>query len=69
MYTRSLMQTEDIEAQRELLNRVSDAVDAGTIITTVNREIGTVNAANLKEAHAFQESGGAIGKTVLEGFG
>ena len=34
MYTRSLMQTEDIEAQRELLNRVSDAVDAGTIITT-----------------------------------
>ena len=69
MYTRSLMQTEDIEAQRELLNRVSDAVDAGTIITTVNREMGTVNAANLKEAHAFQESGGAIGKTVLEGFG
>ena len=69
MYTRSLMQTEDIEAQRELLNRVSDAVDAGTIITTVNREMGTVNAANLKKAHAFQESGGAIGKTVLEGFG
>ena len=68
MYTRSLMQTEDIEAQRELLNRVSDAVDAGTIITTVNREMGTVNAANLKEAHAIQESGSAIGKTVLEGF-
>lgn len=68
MYTRSLMQTEDIEAQRELLNRVSDAVDAGTITTTANRKMGTINAANLKEAHAFQESGSAIGKTVLEGF-
>lgn len=68
MYTRSLMQTEDIGAQRELLNRVSDAVDSGTIITTANRRMGPMNAANLKEAHGFQESGSAIGKTVLEGF-
>jgi len=69
MYTRSLMQTEDIEAQRELLNRVSASVDAGTIVTTMNKEIGAVNAANLIDAHTFQESGSAIGKTVLEGFG
>jgi len=69
MFTRSMMQTDDIEAQRELLNRVSDAVDAGTIFTTANRIMGTINATNLKEAHAFQESGSAIGKTVLEGFG
>jgi len=68
MYTRSLMQTDDIEAQRDLLNRVSDAVDAGEMITTANREIGVINATNLKAAHAFQESGSAIGKTVLEGF-
>jgi len=68
MYTRSLMQTDDIEAQRELLNRVSDAVDAGKIVTTANRKLGSINAANLKKAHAFQESGKAIGKTILEGF-
>jgi len=68
MYTRSLMQTDDIEAQRDLLNRVSDAVDAGEMISTANREIGVINATNLKAAHAFQESGSAIGKTVLEGF-
>ena len=68
MYTRSMMQTEDIEAQRELLNRVSEAVDAGTLVTTMNRHMGVINATNLKEAHAFQESGSAIGKTVLEGF-
>ena len=69
MFTRSLMQTEDIDAQRELLNRVSVEVDAGTIVTTENRHMGKINAANLKDAHAFQESGSAIGKTVLEGFG
>ena len=69
MYTRSLMQTEDIEAQRELLNRVCEAVDAGAIVTTENRKMGVINATNLKAAHAFQGSGGAIGKTVLEGFG
>jgi len=69
MYTRSMMQTEDIEAQRDLLNRVSEAVDAGSIITTLNREMGVINASNLKVAHAFQESGSAIGKSVLEGFG
>ena len=64
-----MMQTEDVEAQRELLNRVSEAVDAGTIVTTINRNEGVINADNLKAAHAFQESGSAVGKTVLEGFG
>ncbi|MFK7893886.1 MAG: zinc-binding alcohol dehydrogenase family protein [Granulosicoccus sp.] len=68
MFTRSLMHTDDIEAQRNLLNRVSDAVDSGKLLTTSNREMGVINAANLKEAHAFQESGKAIGKTVLVGF-
>jgi len=68
MYTRSMFQTEDIEAQHVLLNRVADAVDAGKLVTTRNRSMGKINAANLKMAHAFQESGTAIGKTVLEGF-
>jgi len=68
MYTRSMFQTDDIEAQHVLLNRVADGVDAGELVTTRNREMGTINAANLKLAHAFQESGTAIGKTVLEGF-
>jgi len=68
MYTRSMFQTADIEAQHVLLNRVADAVDAGDLVTTLNRSMGTINASNLKDAHTFQESGTAIGKTVLEGF-
>jgi hypothetical protein len=30
--------------------------------------MGVINAANLRRAHAFIESGAASGKVVLEGF-
>jgi len=68
MYTRSMFQTADMDAQHALLNRVADGVDEAKLVTTLNRSMGVINAANLKMAHAFQESGTAIGKTVLEGF-
>ncbi len=68
MYTRSKFQTHDIAEQSKLLNRVSNAVDSGDLVSTMNRKLGPINAANLKQAHALQESGAAIGKTVLEGF-
>ena len=44
-------------------------VDAGTIRTTVAENVGRINAANLKRAHAMVESGRMRGKVVLEGFG
>jgi len=47
---------------------VADGVDAGKLVTTLGQSMGTINAANLKKAHTHQESGTAIGKTVLEGF-
>ncbi|WP_245929709.1 zinc-binding alcohol dehydrogenase family protein [Leucothrix pacifica] len=68
MFTRSMFETEDIEEQRVLLNRVSEMLDTGELISTVTQNLGTINAENLKTAHIQQESGRAIGKTVLEGF-
>lgn len=68
MFTRSLFQTPDMIEQHRLLDRVAELVDAGSIVTTANLRLGNVNAASLRKAHAHQESGGAIGKTVLEGF-
>jgi len=68
MYTRSMFGTEDIAEQRALLNSVADLVDAGSIRTTVGEHYGTINAANLRRAHASLEAGRAIGKIVLEGF-
>ncbi len=68
MYTRSMFQTADMDAQYTLLNRVSEAVDKGDVVTTYTQSMGTINATNLKRAHVHQETGTAIGKTVLEGF-
>ena len=68
MFTRSLFGTADMIEQHRLLNRVSEMVDEGAIVTTMTESFGAVNAANLRKAHAYQESGKAIGKSVLAGF-
>ncbi len=69
MFTRSMFQTDDIDVQHTLLNRLADLLDDGTIVSTVNRQGGQMSAETLRAAHEFQESGRAIGKTVLAGFG
>ena len=58
----------DIEEQSRLLNRVSDLVDQNYIQTTIGKNLGTINADNLRVAHEELESGGSIGKIVLQGF-
>jgi zinc-binding alcohol dehydrogenase family protein len=68
MFTRSTFQTADMERQHEILNEASRLVDAGTIKTTLAEVMGAINAASLKRAHAFIESGRARGKIVLSGF-
>ena len=68
MFTRSMFQTEDMEKQHELLNRVSELIDDGTLISTVTGKLGKLSVETLKAAHVQQESGRVIGKNVLEGF-
>ncbi len=68
MYTHSMFTTPDMEKQNALLNRIADLVDQGYIKTTVNQNLGLINATNLKAAHQAIESGKSIGKIVLEGF-
>lgn len=68
MFTRSMFTTPDIQAQHGLLNEVSALVDSGTLKTTMMQNLGTINSANLRKAHALIESGTSIGKVVLEGF-
>lgn len=68
MFARSLFQTSDMTRQHEILGRVADMVDAGTLKTTWAESYGTINAANLKRAHEFIESGKSRGKLVLSGF-
>jgi NADPH2:quinone reductase len=68
MFTRSTFQTPDMDAQHRLLNEVAGMVDAGTVRTTLAENLGAINAANLRRAHAMVESGRMRGKLVLEGF-
>ncbi|MBU3024926.1 zinc-binding alcohol dehydrogenase family protein [Zobellia galactanivorans] len=68
MFTRSMFQTEDMVEQHNILNEVSELIDNGTIRTTLGEHFGTINAENLRKAHAFLETGKAKGKIVLEGF-
>lgn len=68
MFTRSMFQTEDMIEQHNILNEVSDLIDQGVIKTTLGENFGTINAENLRKAHAFLETGKAKGKIVLEGF-
>ncbi|SFD80493.1 zinc-binding alcohol dehydrogenase family protein [Thermophagus xiamenensis] len=68
MFTRSMFQTEDMIEQHNILNKVAELIDHGIIRTTLGENFGTINAENLRKAHAFMETGKAKGKIVLEGF-
>ncbi|NID17221.1 zinc-binding alcohol dehydrogenase family protein [Luteibacter yeojuensis] len=68
MFTRSTYQTPDMARQHDILNRVADLVDAGTLRTTFGEHFGRITAENLRRAHKLIESHQARGKIVLEGF-
>jgi len=68
MFTRAMFDTADQIKQHELLGQVAALIDAGKLKTTMSEHFGTINAANLKRAHALLESHRAKGKIVLEGF-
>jgi NADPH:quinone reductase-like Zn-dependent oxidoreductase len=50
------------------LNEVAGLIEAGRMRSTMTRNLGKISAANLVQAHALVESGGMIGKVVLEDF-
>ncbi|WP_339949259.1 zinc-binding alcohol dehydrogenase family protein [uncultured Albimonas sp.] len=68
MFARPMWNTADMIEQHRLLSELAALVDAGLIETTRTERLAPIDAANLRRAHALQESGRAIGKTVLEGW-
>lgn len=65
MFARPMFATADVEVQHRLLARVAALVDAGRLRSTATHDGGPISAATLRAAHRRQESGQAIGKTVL----
>jgi NADPH:quinone reductase-like Zn-dependent oxidoreductase len=51
--------------QHELLDAAAAHFEAGTLVTTLTREISGLDAAGLREAHAIVASGRSIGKVVV----
>ena len=68
MFTRAIFETPDMAEQHRILNELASMVDSGLIRTTLGEHFGSINAANLRRAHALLESGKARGKIVLEGW-
>lgn len=68
MFTRSVFETADMAEQGVILQNVARLVDEGRVKTTLGESFGTIDAANLRRAHARIESHTAKGKIVLEGF-
>ncbi|MGH1348017.1 MAG: zinc-binding alcohol dehydrogenase family protein [Nannocystales bacterium] len=69
MFTRSMFNTPDMNAQGRLLAEVAGLVDAGVLRTTMTQLLGPISAENLRRGHALLEKGGGRGKAVLAGFG
>jgi NADPH:quinone reductase len=66
MFTRSMYQTEDMIKQHLLLNEISELIDNGIIKTTMNKKLSPINAESIRKAHKLVETGGMIGKIVIE---
>ncbi|WP_316812645.1 zinc-binding alcohol dehydrogenase family protein [Pedobacter heparinus] len=66
MYTRSTFQTEDMIEQHNILNKVADLLDNGTLKTTLKETLGGLTAENFKKAHMQLENNTTIGKIVIK---
>ena len=51
-----MYETDDIEKQGDLLQQVAQLVDQQKIRSTLNQNLGKINASNLEKAHKLLES-------------
>ena len=68
MFTRSTYKTPDMSRQGDILNEISSLVDAGVLKTTLQVDLGAINAAHVMKAHSLIGSGRMIGKVAMRGF-
>jgi NADPH2:quinone reductase len=68
MFARGVLHTTTMAEQHLILEAIAHLIDDGTLKTTMTEHYGTINATNLRRAHAAIETGSVRGKIVLEGF-
>ncbi|NMO93757.1 zinc-binding alcohol dehydrogenase family protein [Actinomycetospora sp. TBRC 11914] len=65
MFTRPLFEPPDMVAQHDLLARVAELVDAGTVRSTLVEQLEGLTPENLQRAHERVADGHMVGKIVL----
>jgi len=65
MFTRSTFETADMAEQQEILRRVAELVDAGSLRSTATETIAGLGAESLRRAHELVLGGRMIGKAVV----
>jgi zinc-binding alcohol dehydrogenase family protein len=68
MFARPMFNTNDIEKQHTLLNKVAELIDDGTLVSTSTKNLGDLSVATLLKGHSLQANENVIGKNVLNGF-
>jgi zinc-binding alcohol dehydrogenase family protein len=68
VFTRPLFATADLASQGAILNQIAQLLDAGAIEPPLIRQLGAINAANLKKAHSLLENGASGERIVLHGW-
>lgn len=68
MFTRAKFQTEDMIEQHHLLTEVARLIDEGVLVSTLTERTHPICAETIRAVHQKLEQGGAIGKTVVEGW-
>ncbi|OHT43473.1 zinc-binding alcohol dehydrogenase family protein [Flavobacterium tructae] len=66
MYTRSMYETDDMQEQHVILNKLADLLDQGMLKSTLNVTLTGLTVANFKKAHELLESGKTIGKIAIK---
>ena len=66
MYTRSMYETDDMQEQHVILNKLADLLDQGILKSTLNVTLTGLTVANFKKAHELLESGKTIGKIAIK---
>ncbi|MDT6980511.1 zinc-binding alcohol dehydrogenase family protein [Levilactobacillus zymae] len=66
MYTKSYFETPDMISQHQILEKVRQLLDEGTLRSTLTQTIQPINAENLMAAHKLVGSHHMMGKVVLQ---
>ncbi len=67
MYSKAYYKTTNMVTQHEILEKVAQWLNNGTLQSTVTKKYDQITSHNLQQAHADVESGHMIGKVTLYG--